>query len=297
MAGVTPTGKRFSGVIVPMVTPLTAEGELDEPAIRRLVDHLVAGGVHGVFVLGTTGEGPSVPREMRARLVHLTLEAAGGRVRVYAGIMDTVVDESAAAGKDYLRRGAAAVVAALPSYFPLTGDEQFNYFATLARRIPGPILLYDTPQAVHMPIDMGVIEHLRAFPNVLGIKDSSGDQERLERLASYYGDDAGFAVLVGKTELANFGLRQGADGFVPSVANLNPALCVRLYASAEKGDWALMDELQRTIDSIQAEFSGETLGRTVAKLKRLMQKRGLCSARVFLPLEEEDETNRKAKTA
>src|SRR5512135_1673467 len=112
-----------------MVTPLTAQSDLDEPALRRIVDFLVAGGVQGIFVLGSTGEGPSVPREMRARLVHLALEYANGRAQVLAGIASTVVEESVDAARDYLRRGVAAVVASLPGYYTLTPDEQFRFFS------------------------------------------------------------------------------------------------------------------------------------------------------------------------
>src|SRR5690554_2773450 len=139
------TRKTYCGVVVPMVTPFTQEGELDEHAARRIIDHLIAGGVQGIFVLGTTGEGPSMPREMRARLVHLTIDHVAGRVQVYAGVFDTIVSESIDAARDYLRRGASAIVAQLPSYYRLAPDQQFQYFATLAERIKGPIILYDIP--------------------------------------------------------------------------------------------------------------------------------------------------------
>lgn len=277
--------KKFRGLIVPVVTPITAENELDEPALRRIAEHVIAGGAQGIFVLGSTGEGPSVPRDLRARVVRLAIEYAAGRVQVYAGIPDTVVEESVNAAKDYLRRGAAAVVAPLPSYYMLTPDEQFHYYATLVDRVRGPVLLYDIPQATHQSIDHAVIEHLRVFPNVVGIKDSSGDPDRLTGLLDSYGDDAGFSVLVGTMSMACFGLRQGADGFVPSAGNLDPAVCARLYASALKGDWSLAEELQRKIDTLQAEFARATLGGSIAQLKRLMQKHGLCGPYVFPPLQ------------
>lgn len=279
--------KTYRGVIVPMITPLTEENKLDEPALRRMIDHVINGGVQGIFMLGTTGEGPSVPRDMRVRIVQQAIEYTGGRAQVYAGIADTVVEESINFAKEYLRRGAAAVIAPLPSYYTLTPDEQFHYFYTLVERVRGPVLLYDIPQAVHQSIDHSVIEHLRAFPNVVGIKDSSGDRDRLTALLNAYSDDPGFSVLVGTTAMASFGLESGADGFVPSAANLNPALCARLYASALKGDWPLTEELQRTLDAVQAEFVGDTLGRTTARLKRLMVKRGLCGPNVFPPLQVE----------
>ena len=281
--------KTYHGVIVPMVTPLTMNGELDEPALRRVIDHLVTGGVQGIFVLGTTGEGPSTPHEIRSRLVSVTIEHAAGRAQVYAGIPNTVVSDSVAAAKEYLRRGAAAVVATLPYYYKLTDDEQFRYFSWLVERIPGPLLLYDIPAAVNMSNDLGVIEHLRAFPNVVGIKDSTGDPQRLAAFLESYADDPGFSVLVGSTALSSAGLRDGADGFVPSGANLNPALCARLYAAACKGDWTLMNHLQSELNALQAEFGVPGyIGSGIARLKKLMAQRGLCSPAVFWPLHMEE---------
>lgn len=268
-----------------MVTPFTQEGELDEHAARRIIDHLIAGGVQGIFVLGTTGEGPSMPREMRARLVHLTIDHVAGRVQVYAGVFDTIVSESIDAARDYLRRGASAIVAQLPSYYRLAPDQQFQYFATLAERIKGPIILYDIPATVKMSIDLSVIEHLRAFNNVVGIKDSSGDPERLAGLLESYADDSRFSVLVGTTGLASYGFEHGADGFVPSIANLNPGLCARLFNAAEKGDSLLMASLQREIDALQAEVAVDGyLGNSIARLKQRMAERSLCGPFVLPPL-------------
>lgn len=153
MTSRTTPEKIYHGVIVPLVTPLTPQGELDEPALHRIIDFLVTGGVDGIFVLGTTGEGPSTPHEIRPRLVRLALEYANERAQVYVGIASTVVDKSLDAAKDYLRQGVTAVVAPLPGYFVLTPGEQFRYFATLAERIRGPLLLYDIPAAVRTPID------------------------------------------------------------------------------------------------------------------------------------------------
>jgi 4-hydroxy-tetrahydrodipicolinate synthase len=281
--------KTYHGVIVPMVTPLTAEFELDETALRRVVEHLIAGGVQGIFVLGTTGEGPSAPREIRSRMVQLTVEYAAGKAQVYAGIADTVVADSISAAKEYLRRGCAAVVASLPSYYRLTEGEQFRFFTALVKRVPGPVLLYDLPSMGQMQIDHGVVEHLRAFPNLVGIKDSSGSAERLAALLDSYGDDPGFSVLVGATSLASYGLRNGADGIVPSEGNLNPALCARLYAAGSKGDWSLMDSLQVELDDLTAQYlMPGYIGRSIARLKKMMSQRGLCGLAVFRPLVAEE---------
>jgi 4-hydroxy-tetrahydrodipicolinate synthase len=273
------------GVVVPLVTPLNPELRLDEPALRRLIDHEISGGVKSIFVLGTTGEGPSIPRGMRARIVQVALEQANGRASIYAGTADTVQSEVIAAGVEYLRIGARAVVVQLPSYFTLSSTEQFAYFTTLVKAITGPILLYDIPATVHMTIDLGVIEHLRAFHNVIGIKDASGDRERLQALLDAYSGDTGFSVLVGSIELSSFGLQNGADGFVPPTANLEPALCARLFTSSRMGDSNLMKALQTELVSVTETFRAErTIGQSIARLKRLMSQRGLCGPAVFPPL-------------
>lgn len=278
--------KQYNGVVVPLVTPLTEKLELDEPALRRLVDFLIEGGAAGLFVLGSTGEGPSVPRGMRSRIVHLTLEQAKGRARVYAGVLDNSVIDGMSSAREYLKLGVSAVVAQLPNYFTLTPDEQFRYFARLAERINGSILLYEIPQTVHMSLDLGVIEHLRAFSNVVGVKDSSGDRQRIEALLNAYRDDPEFSVFVGSAGLYGFGLRRGADGIVPGAANLEPNLCMRMCASARKGDWTLLNELQLELDTLSREYLVPgSLGQTIARLKYMMSRRGQCGPAVFPPLQ------------
>ncbi|NLG99705.1 MAG: dihydrodipicolinate synthase family protein [Chloroflexi bacterium] len=283
--------KADHGVVVPLITPVTADGKLDEHALRRVIDHVIQGGVQGIFVLGTTGEGPSVPRAMRSRLVHVTVEHAARRARIYAGISDTSMADSIAAAADYLHHGVDVVVAQLPNYYKLTPDEQFEYFAGLARHVQGSMLLYNIPSTVHMSIDLGVIEHLRAFSNVVGIKDSSGDREMLEALVEQYGADPGFSVLSGSIKLASYGLRLGADGYVPSTANIEPALCSRLYASSLKGDWSLMEQLQAELNEATGRFTfDDGIGPSIARLKRMMAHRGLCGPKTFPPIEEADES-------
>jgi dihydrodipicolinate synthase/N-acetylneuraminate lyase len=278
--------KTHHGVVVPMVTPITEKYELDESALRKVIDHLIGGGVQGIFVLGSTGEGPSVPRSMRSRVVHLTVDQVKGRARVYAGIIDNSALDMIAAAREYLKMGVSAVVAQLPNYYTLGADEQFRYFTSLIERIQGPILLYEIPATVHMSLDLSVIEHLRAFSNVVGIKDSSGKTERVEALLDSYSDDPGFSVLVGTSGLYSYGLRHGADGIVPGGANLEPGLCARIYTSALTGDWSLMGDLQRELDRISADFLVPGyLGQTIARIKWQMSQRGLCGPTVFPPLQ------------
>ena len=135
-----------------MVTPVTPGGDLDEPAVWRIVDHMVAGGVHGIFVLGTTGENTSVPAAMRERFVALAVEHVSGRARTCAGISSNCLADSIAAAEVYAPLGVDAVVAHLPTYYALNAEEQFAYFSALADRIDLPLVLYDIPVTTHMAI-------------------------------------------------------------------------------------------------------------------------------------------------
>jgi dihydrodipicolinate synthase/N-acetylneuraminate lyase len=274
------------GVIVPMVTPVTPDGDLDEIAVPRIVDHMVAGGVHGVFVLGTTGENASVPAAMRERLVLVTVAHVGERARVYAGIGSNCLVDSVAAAKAYASLGVDAVVAHLPTYYALSAEEQLAYFSALADQIDLPLLLYDIPATTHMTIPVEVVEKLSCHPNVVGIKDSSGDITRLTTLLERLGDARpDFAVLVGAVDLSAQGLALGADGIVPSQGNLVPPLCRALFDRAVEGDQDGAEACQQRLNALTKLFvEGRGLAQSLGALKAMMGALGLCDPEVLPPL-------------
>ena len=274
------------GVIVPMVTPITPDGDLDEPAVRRIVDQMVAGGVHGVFVLGTTGENTSIPAAMRERLVAVTVEHVGERARVYAGISSNCLVDSVAAARAYASLGVDAVVAHLPTYYVLNAEEQSAYFYALVDRIDLPLVLYDIPVTTHMAISVEVVERLGRHPNIVGIKDSSGDIARLATLLERLSDTGpDFAVLVGAAVLSAQGLTLGADGIVPSQGNLVPVLCRALFDRAVEGDRDEAEAHQRRMDALTRLFvEGRSLAQSLGALKALMGALDLCGPDVLPPL-------------
>ena len=288
------------GVIVPLVTPITPDGDLDEPAVRRIVDHVVAGGVHGVFVLGTTGENTSAPAAMRERLVAVAVEHVGERATVYAGISSNCLADSVAAARAYVRLGVDAVVAHLPTYYALNAEEQLAYFSVLADRIDLPLVLYDIPVTTHMTFSIEIVTRLSHHPNIVGIKDSSGDVARLatllECLSAARPD---FAVLVGASELAARGLALGADGIVPSQGNLIPALCRALFDRAVDRDRDGAEAHQQRMDVLARLFvEGRSLAQSLGALKAMMGALGLCGPDVLpplrpLPLEEQETLHRR----
>ncbi len=275
-------GQKHNGVVVPMVTPVTHTGQLDEAAIDRLVDFLIAGGVDGIFVLGTTGEGVSVPRASRRKLVERTVNRVNRRAKVYAGIGD-LYPKDVAAGNEYFHAGADAVVARPPASFPI--DELLPWFRSLLSGLEGPLILYNIPSTTNVSIPLEVVGELVGHPKLIGIKDSQNDLKRLKELLGRFGEHPEFAVFVGVGALMAEGLKLGAEGIVPSVGNLIPETCHRLCASARRGDWTEVERQARRMGDVSALYqSGRTLGESLAVLKAALACRGICTPAMLPPL-------------
>lgn len=291
MMNTTPTPQ---GIVVPMVTPVTAGGDLDAPAVRRILDWLVEGGVDGIFVLGTTGEAASLAASARRAVVALSAEHLAGRRPLYAGIGGNAFAESRDAAREYRRLGADAVVAHLPAYFPLNRDEMVGYYRNLADDLDGPLLIYNMPPTTHMSIPIDALEELSQHPRILGVKDSENDLERLRRVIATFRDRPDFAVLIGPALHAVETLRCGVDGIVPSSGNLTPQLWHELYAQARAARWAEAERLQATLNEVARLYqNGRSLGQSMAALKAAMAARGLCGPTALLPLRTLDGDERE----
>lgn len=284
------TTRKFRGTIVPMVTPFTSSGELDDAAAERIAAH-ISGQHLGIFVLGTTGEAASIPARERRRLVEIVATATGGRVPVFAGIGDNCLAESISAAHDYLKVGADAVVAHPPSYYTLTPAEMRAYFEALAGGIRGPLILYNIPQTTHISLPLDVVEALATQPTILGFKDSENTPGRLEAVAERLGGREGFSIFMGISFHSVAALRRGFDGLVPSSGNLVPHLWRALDDAATAGRWAEAEALQARLDAIARIFQkGRTLGQSLGALKAAMHARGLCEPTLLAPLLTLDES-------
>jgi len=283
---------KHRGVIVPMATPFTAIGALDEPAAERLVGHLARNDM-GVFVLGTTGEAASIPPAARARLVEIAVKTAAGRVPVYAGICDNCLSTSTEAGRHWLRLGADAVVAPLSSYYLLSPSEMQACYELLAREIQGSLVLYNIPQTTRMSLPLDVVERLSEIPNIVGFKDSENVPGRLEKTAALFANRPDFSIFMGAAVLSAQALRHGFDGLVPSSGNIAPALWRDLYNAALAGNWEQAEALQRRADSVARVFQRDrTLGQSLAALKTCLESLGLCGPAVLPPLLPLDASSR-----
>jgi 2-dehydro-3-deoxy-D-pentonate aldolase len=278
------TPKMHRGVIVPMSTPFTPEGEVDEAAAERISDRLAQHQL-GIFVLGTTGETSSIPSAQRERVVAAAIRAAAGRVPVYAGIGDNCLNDSVSAARRYLRAGAAAVVAHMPCYYPITRDEMQAYFERLHSGIAGPLMLYNIPQTTRMSLPVDVVEKLAELPHVVGFKDSEATAGRLEQVAARFSGRPNFSILMGVAALSLQALRAGFDGLVPSSGNLVPHLWQQFWNAAEAQRWEEAAALQDRLDAIaQVLQRNRSLGGYLAALKAALAEQKLCSPTMLPPL-------------
>lgn len=282
-------GLKYRGAVVPLVTPFSPGGALDETALARLVDLQVAGGVAGIFVLGTTGEGAHVPRETRHRLVAQTVKFVNHRALVFAGLGD-VRGGDASEGNEFLHAGADAVVAHPPVSEKVPPEKLGAWYRTLLDRLEGTLLLYNMPTTTGVSIPLDAVAELLGHPKLAGIKDSENNPKRHEELLQRFGGKTDFSVFIGVGALMNKGLRLGADGIVPSVGNLIPEVCQQLCAAAEKADWAGADTRSARMNAVAALYQkGRNLNESLSALKAAMHLRGLCAPQVLPPLRKVSE--------
>ena len=267
-----------------MVTPVRPDGTLDEAAVGRVVDFLCVGGVHGVFVLGTTGEASAVPRAMGDHLVQLTNAAVRGRALVYAGISTNSIAESVAAGNEYLSMGVDAVVAHAPARFEKNPDEALSFFSELSAQLQGDLIVYNIPLTTKVSLPIALCKETANRPRVIGIKDSENDSARMIELLKELGGKKDFSVFIGTGPLMGQGLLLGADGIVPSVGNIAPALCRELYDTATRGDIAGTEALHRKLMEVSGIYqNGRHLYHSLASLKVAMSWLGLCGPDMLPP--------------
>ena len=223
------------GIIPPMVTPLADRDKLDAPGTERLIEHILGGGVHGLFILGTTGEAPSLSYRVRRELISHVCRQVAGRVPVLVGVTDTSYAESIHLANHAAEAGAQAVVLSAPYYFPAGQPELLEYVQDIAADLPLPMFLYNMPTHTKITFDPNTVRESLQIPNVVGIKDSSAQMIYFHKLKAICAARPDFTVLVGPEELLGESVLFGGHGGVCGGANLFPKLYVDLYDAAVAG--------------------------------------------------------------
>jgi len=248
--GVLPRPLR--GIIPPMVTPLADRDSLDVAGLERLIEHILAGGVHGLFILGTTGEAPSLSYRLRFELIERVCAQVNRRVPVLVGITDTSFVESVNIARKATDTGAQAVVLAPPYYFPAGQAELLEYLKHLAPELPLPLFLYNIPTVPRPVFEPATVRAAADMPGIVGLKDSSADMIYFHQLQLILSDRADFSLLMGPEELLAEAILLGAHGGVCGGANLVPRLYVDLYNAAYAGELQRVRSLHKRVMQISS---------------------------------------------
>ncbi len=269
-----------------MITPLSDFDRLDVAGMERLVEHILRGGVHGLFILGTSGEGPSLGYRLRRDLITRVCNQVRRRVPVLVGITDTSLTELLGVAEHAAAAGAEALVLSTPYYFPLGQPELLTYVQRLVPRLPLPLFLYNMPQMTKVQFEPEILHELAREPHILGIKDSSGNLDYFSRILELKKQRPDWIVLMGPEHLLLEGVRRGGDGGVAGGANFYPELFVKLYEAAQRGDQATADEWQRKLLQISPLYSFGQYSSTVVKgMKCACGLLGLCEERPAEPFQ------------
>lgn len=247
-----PTGAAgpLRGIIPPLVTPLLDRDRLDLAGLERLIEHVLGGGVHGVFLLGTTGEAPSLSHRLRGELVERTCTQVADRVPVLVGITNTSFVESVEMAERAADAGARAVVLAAPYYFPAGQAELAEYVEHVAAAVPLPLLLYNMPSHTKLSFEPKTVARALQMPKVVGLKDSSGQMSYFHKVRQVTAARPDFGLLIGPDELLGEAVLLGGHGGMCGGANLAPRLYVELYEAASRSDLARVRELHARVVQI-----------------------------------------------
>jgi 4-hydroxy-tetrahydrodipicolinate synthase len=281
---------QFSGIIPPLVTPLDEIERVDEGAMRVLVRHLIQSGVHGIFVLGSTGEFAHLTDDEKRRAIDVVVSEVNGEVPVLVGVTEAGTKRSIFWAKEAQRFGANGVVAAPPFYYRLSDAEIENHYRALSSECELPILIYHIPSTTKVRFSLELIERLAEAPNIVGIKDSTGDLPFVLNLVDQM-NGLNFLVFQGHDALLAPTLLYGAHGGINSSANLVPSWFVALYDAARRGEATSALAWQRKISELVRLL--ETMPFLPA-LKMSLHLKGLIRPFIsapFLPLPESQREN------
>jgi 4-hydroxy-tetrahydrodipicolinate synthase len=278
---------QYHGIIPPVVTPLTADGQLDGPGLANLIEHLIAGGVHGLFMLGTTGEAPSLTGAFQRQVIASTTRLVKGRVPVLIGISHTSLDESVAMARSAADAGCDAVVAAAPYYLPLDQGELAGYFRQLAAQVPLPLMLYNFPLLTKVVFEPETVRVLLDEQNIVGIKDSSGDLDYFAKIVEVAKSRPGFSLLAGKEANLHEVIALGGHGGVTGGANIHPRLFVEFYEAAVAKDTKKITECSALVNQLGQIYAvaGNRFSAGIAGIKSGLELLGICSGEVAPPIQ------------
>ena len=242
--------KPLCGIIPPLVTPLKDNETLDVESLERLIEHMISGGVHGLFILGTTGEEQSLSYDVRKQMIKESCRINHGRLPLLACITDTSIVESIKLAHVAADCGADGVVSAPPFYFATGQPELAQFYEELVPQLPLPVFLYNMPSHVKVSFAPDTVRRIAQNPQVIGFKDSSANAVYFQSVMYKMRERPDFAMLVGPEEITGECVLMGAHGGINGGANMFPELYVAMYDAARQGQLERVRQLQQYIMQI-----------------------------------------------
>jgi len=278
----------FNGVLPALVTPFR-DGAVDEAAFVALVERQIAGGVHGLVPVGTTGETSTLSHDEHRRVVELCVKTAAGRVPVVAGAGSNATAEAIELARHAKAVGADGALVVTPYYNRPSQEGLYAHYAAIAEAVQIPILIYNVPSRTSVDISNATLARLSRLPNIVGIKDATGDLARASEQRLMCGPD--WVMLSGDDPTALGYMAHGGHGAISVTSNVAPDLCAAFFNAAMTGDWKTALYWQdRLIRLHKALFSDAS----PAPTKFAMAHLGLCLDEVRLPLTAASEASREA---
>jgi 4-hydroxy-tetrahydrodipicolinate synthase len=275
---------KLRGIIPPVITPLKDRDTLDAEGLERLLEYIIAGGVHGVFILGTTGEGPCLSYRLRRELIARTCQQVGTRLPVLVAVTDTSTVETLGQARCAAEAGASAVVLAAPYYFPVSQSELIEYVRRLVPEIPLPLLLYNMPAMTKVSFEPETVRQLLDIPRIVGLKDSSRRMEYFLTVRQITRQRADWSLLVGFEHMLVDTIRAGGDGGVCAGANLFPRLFVELYEAIAAGCEQRVEEIQQDFARRRAIYTiAHGAAASIKAIKCGLALRGICDDHMAEP--------------
>ena len=284
----------LKGIIPPMITPLKSNDELDRNGVEKLIEHILGGGVHGLFLLGTNGEGPSLSYRLRKEFLKLSCEIIRGRVPVLVGVTDSSFSGAMEMANYSKSVGVDSIVVAPPFYFPATESEMINYVEKLAAATPLPFVLYNMPMHTKINLTIPTIQRAKEL-GCIGVKDSSGDMANLYMMIDAFKEDQNFAVFAGTELYLPDAVMGGAHGAVAGGANVFPELFVDLYNAALVRDHEKITRLRDQIIWLcnTMYVVSPSAARITISFKTALSLLGICSDEMALPLRKLEGADRE----
>ena len=290
-----PFSDRLHGIIPPVITPLDDAGNFDRESAERLYAFHLEAGVHGLFLFGSSGEGPLLNARQREQTLRTAVDVVRSRVPILAGVPAPGTEQAITMAKVARDRGADALVVCPPFYFPATQDEVLNHYRSIQKAVGLPIVVYDIPVTTKVKIAMSTMLTLAEEGTIVGLKDSSGDVAGYRRLLAKR--PKGFRMMTGSELLVDTVLLMGSDGAVPGLANVDSASFVQLYDHWQAGRLteavAIQNKLVRLFDVFAAPDGTIRSGLAIGGMKTAMKLRGIIASnrlcKPFLPVTPEQE--------